>query len=419
MTTGRKQAELGAVPPDWEISPLGDLSQTSSGTTPARAQQGRYYTNGTIGWVKTLDLRNTELFATSEYVTELALNETSLRVYQAGTVLVAMYGGFQQIGRTGLLRIPAAVNQAITAVQPSGETLDSEYLLATLNYRVGYWRKVASSSRKDPNISSQDIKRFPIAYPALPEQRAIAKALSDVNALITALDRLIAKKRDIKQATMQQLLTGKTRLPGFSGKWNVKALGELGTISGGGVDKKIKPGEVKVRLVNYMDVYRRNLIRSVELEHVVSAPFDQASRCAVKKGDVFFTPSSEMPYDIAASAVAAEDIPDACYSYHVARLRLHEEWDIPFRAYAFKTQAFLDQAAKTCEGSGVRYVITQGKFRQLTLKYPADRSEQAAIAAVLSDMDAELTALEARRDKTRALKQGMMKELLTGKTRLI
>ena len=90
-----------------------------------------------------------------------------------------------------------------------------------------------------------------------------------------------------------------------------------------------------------------------------------------------------------------------------------------FRSYAFKTQAFLDQTARTSEGSGVRYVITQSKFRQLTIRYPSDKNEQTAIAAVLSDLDAELAALEASGDKTRALKQAMMQELLTGRTRLI
>ena len=161
---GYKQTKVGVIPEDWKVSTLGAMAQTSSGTTPARALQDRYYRNGTIAWVKTLDLNNSDLVATSERVTELALKETCLRVYPVGTVLVAMYGGFQQIGRTGLLRLPAAVNQAITAIQLKGDTLISEYLLGTLNYRVGYWRGVASSSRKDPNISSQDIRNFPIAY---------------------------------------------------------------------------------------------------------------------------------------------------------------------------------------------------------------------------------------------------------------
>jgi type I restriction enzyme, S subunit len=260
---------------------------------------------------------------------------------------------------------------------------------------------------------------LPIIKPPIDEQRAISATLSDVDALLGGLDRLITKKRDLKQAAIQQLLTGQTRLHGFHGEWVVKELGQLGSISGAGVDKKIRPGEPPVRLVNYMDVYRRSFIRSKDLDYVVSASPDQAARCAVRKGDVFFTPSSEMPFDIAASAVATEDIPDACYSYHVVRLRLDEDWDISFRAYAFKSQAFLDQAARTSEGSGVRYVITQGRFRQLTIRFPSDKAEQAAIGAVLSDMDAELAALESRRDKTRDLKQAMMQELLTGKTRLV
>jgi type I restriction enzyme S subunit len=259
----------------------------------------------------------------------------------------------------------------------------------------------------------------PILVPPFVEQEAIANALSDADTLIESLEQFLAKKRQLKQGAMHELLTGKKRLPGFSGEWDVKELGQLGHISGAGVDKKIRPGEPPVRLVNYMDVYHRSFIYSWDLDHVVSASSDQAARCAVRKGDVFFTPSSEMPFDIAASAVAMEDIPDACYSYHVVRLRIVEDWDLRFRAYVFKTKGFLDQAARTCEGSGVRYVITQGRFRQLMIRYPYDKAEQCAIAAVLSDMDAEIAALETKFTKARQLKQGMMEELLTGKTRLV
>ena len=418
MKLGFKHTELGIIPEAWDLKPLTAITDNimvgiaSAATHAYRSKGVPLFRNQNIkpGKLDDSDL----LFVAPEY--EAAFKNKRLR---AGD-LVTMRTGYP--GVTAVVPAQYESSQSFTTLitRPRPQQADSFFLCYFINSELG--RKFFEQSQiggAQKNVNAATLRQMAIPLPNLPEQRAIAQSLGDVDSLIASLDRLIAKKRDIKQATMQQLLTGKTRLPGFSGKWNVKALGELGTISGGGVDKKIKPGEVKVRLVNYMDVYRRNLIRSVELEHVVSAPPDQASRCAVRKGDVFFTPSSEMPYDIAASAVAAEDIPDACYSYHVARLRLHEEWDIPFRAYAFKTQAFLDQAAKTCEGSGVRYVITQGKFRQLTLKYPADRSEQAAIATVLSDIDSELSALEARRDKTRALKQGMMQELLTGKTRLI
>lgn len=415
---GYKQTAVGVIPQDWGISTLGEICLISSGTTPARNLADRYYRNGSVHWVKTLDLNDSEILNTDELVTLKAIEETSLRCYPIGTVLVAMYGGFNQIGRTGLLRIPAAVNQAITAIQPRSNKLLPEYLLVTLNFKVDYWRAVASSSRKDPNITSKDIRDFLIACPHLPEQRAIATVLSDVDALLASLDKLIAKKRDLKQGAMQQLLTGQRRLPGFSEEWEQKRLGEIGEVTSAGVNKKFRQGEIAVRLVNYLNVYRKDFLYSSDLSHTVTAPPKQAKRCEVKRGDIFFTPSSETRNDIGHSAVAMEDIPDAAYSYHIVRLRLHDDWDIRFRAYAFKTKAFFDQAQTLCDGSGTRYVISQGKFRSMTVHVPPI-DEQTAIAAVLSDMDAEIAALEARRDKTRVLKQGMMQELLTGRIRLV
>lgn len=204
---------------------LEEVSKLSSGTTPSRKLEDRYYSNGNINWVKTTDLNNGEINYTQEKITELALNETCLRKYDNGTVLVAMYGGFNQIGRTGLLKITATVNQALIAIQPQRQTLDSTFLINYLNFQVDYWKNVAISSRKDPNITSRDVKNFPIPIPPLPEQKTIAQSLSDVDALIAALEQLITKKHNIKQGTRQQLLTGKKRLPGFSGEWEVKKLG--------------------------------------------------------------------------------------------------------------------------------------------------------------------------------------------------
>ena len=108
----------------------------------------------------------------------------------------------------------------------------------------------------------------------------------------------------------------------FSGEWETRRLGEIGEISGAGVDKKVNPNEVPVRLVNYLDVYNKTFLYSKDLTHEVSARRDQVRHCAVEKGDIFFTPTSEVPDDIGRSAVAMEEIPDGVYSYHVVRLRL-------------------------------------------------------------------------------------------------
>jgi type I restriction enzyme, S subunit len=211
-TSGYKQTEVGVIPENWEVCKLGELSSLSSGTTPARNQYDRYYRKGSIHWVKTLDLNNSDVIDTDELVTDKAVEETSLHIFPIGTVLVAMYGGFNQIGRTGLLQIPAAVNQAITAIRPQVDKLQPAYLLATLNFKVDYWKIVASSSRKDPNITSKDIRDFSIAYPRLPEQEAIAEVLSEMDAELATLESKLAKARQLKQGMMHNLLTGRIRL---------------------------------------------------------------------------------------------------------------------------------------------------------------------------------------------------------------
>jgi len=126
-----------------------------------------------------------------------------------------------------------------------------------------------------------------------------------------------------------------------------------------------------------------------------------------------------MPFDIGISALAMEDIPDAAYSYHIVRFRLHYDWDLFFRAYAFKTKHFFQQAQTLCEGSGVRYVISQSKFRKIIVNFPPLKEEQTAIGQVLFDMDQEIDQLEQELNKYEMIKQGMMQELLTGKIRLV
>ena len=154
-----------------------------------------------------------------------------------------------------------------------------------------------------------------IQLPDKPEQRRIAEVLSDTDALIAALEKLIAKKRAIKQGAMQELLTGKRRLPEFSGEWVEKLLGAIGTITGSGVDKKINVEEEPVTLLNYLDVYRYNYIKRKMLHHVVTTKREKIVQCSVLKGDVFFTPTSETADDIAKTAVAIENMDGVVYSY--------------------------------------------------------------------------------------------------------
>lgn len=163
--------------------------------------------------------------STAEVITQQAVRDTRLKVHPPGTVLIAMYGGFRQIGRTGLLGIEAATNQAITAITCNPQRLNSRFLLMVLNARNEYWRSVASSSRKDPNITRADIETFPLPLPPLRQQAALASFAALCEQEGRALDAVVAAKRGFKRAFTQQLLTGAIRFPQFRQSYEYRKTG--------------------------------------------------------------------------------------------------------------------------------------------------------------------------------------------------
>lgn len=366
-------------------------------------------------WVKTLDLRNGEISATDECVTDLAVQETSLRVYPPGTVLVAMYGGFNQIGRTGLLGIPACVNQALSAIQVNHNRVVPEYLLAVLNFRVEHWKAVASSSRKDPNITGSDVRAFELLLPPIEEQRSIAAALSDVDALLAKLDQLIAKKRNLKQAAMQQLLSGRARLPGFAGEWRDCLWGDVvAQCFSGATPSRSRP-----------DFFKGDVrwITSGELKYgVVSDTAEKLSDEAVRETNLRVVPAGT--FLMAITGLEAEGTRGSCGLVGapsamnqscmaiIPNRELLTEYLFHYYVLRGKTLAL-----QYCQGTK-QQSYTAGLVRLLPISMPASIEEQRAIASVLFDMEAGIAALEARRDKTRQLKQGMMQALLTGRIRL-
>ena len=186
--------------PEWEEKSLVDIAEIRSGTTPARANP-EYYIGGRIPWVKTTDLNNSLITHTEECITPLA----KARINPAGSVLVAMYGGFNQIGRTGCLSVPAATNQAISVLVLNHSIASPPYVLAWLNAKVEVWKRIASSSRKDPNITGSDVAKFSINIPSVPEQQRIAACLTSLDDLITAQSAKLSALKTYKKGLMQQL----------------------------------------------------------------------------------------------------------------------------------------------------------------------------------------------------------------------
>ena len=179
------------IHPDWPVEPLSALFATKSGTTPSRSRAD-YFQAGTIPWVKTLDLRDGPIRSTDEKITPQALDDTHLSILPVGTVLVAMYGGFNQIGRTGVLEIEATHNQAMTALLPTPR-VSPYFLNAILVAAKDYWKTVANSTRKDPNITKTDVLNFKLPLPPLATQQAIVAEIEAEQALVAANRELIRR----------------------------------------------------------------------------------------------------------------------------------------------------------------------------------------------------------------------------------
>ena len=261
-------------------------------------------------------------------------------------------------------------------------------------------------------ISKSSLRDVRIPLPPLSEQHAIAEALSDVDGLLVALEELIAKKRAIKQAAMQQLLTGKTRLPGFSGKWETKQLGEIVSFfKGSGLSKADLSLDGRRRCIHYGELFT---VYGERITKVLHGTDRESVFFRSIRNDVLMPTSDVTPNGLAtASCILASDI---IIGADVLVIRAPESViNGEFLAYAIKIHR--DQVMQLVSGTTVFHLYGRD-MANFTFAAPSV-DEQSAIAAVLSDMDAEIAALERRRNKARAIKQGMMQQLLTGQIRLI
>jgi len=303
-------------------------------------------------------------------------------------------------------------------LSPRHDSFDVGYLADYLNH--GF--EIHYESGGIPQLPGKTLGNYSILLPSLPEQRRISEILGAWDRAIETVEALIGNARAQKKALMQQLLPQvttlpKKRLPGFSGEWKRVALADIGTISSAGVDKNIVEGEAEVRLLNFLDAYNREFIYDSDLNHRVTAPTAKVQGCNVRKGDVFFTPSSETRNDIALAAVAAEDMLGVVYSYHVVRFRPTKKLDLKFCAFVFQTDDFKRQAYRLGDGSGQRYVISQSNFRKMLISLPSI-DEQAAIGSLLADHSTIIAGYEAKLTALCQEKAALMQQLLTGKRRV-
>lgn len=412
---GYKLTHVGVIPEEWEVARIGDQSQIF-GRIGFRGYTVDDIVEDGAGAVA-INPSNIQdgkiVFDKCTYITWRKYEESpEIKIDENDIVLVKTGSTFGKTAMVKKLPGKATLNPQVVVfkkIKPSK---------VFFGYMIGFpivQNQITSAvvGGALPTLSQRLVAEFKFPLPPLSEQRAIAQALSDVDDLITALDLLIAKKRDIKQATMQQLLTGKTRLPGFSGKWETKRLRDMADIIKGSTLSKSLLSESGVNpCILYGELfttYGRVIDKTVNF---TNSPEGIKS----VSGDVLLPGSTTTTgADLATASALLLDGVALGGDINIVRKK-GVGYDPAFLA-CYLTHVARNEIAELAQGTTIHHLYGKD-LKGLSLSLP-HHTEQSAIAAVLSDMDAELSALEARRDKTRNLKQGMMQELLTGKTRLI
>ena len=391
-----KMTELGPIPKDWDVKRLGDVgeplmckrvlkSQTSdSGDVP-------FYKIGTFGG-------EADSFISQE------LFDSFRRQYsypKKGDVLISAAG---TIGRSVVFDGKDAYFQDSNIVWiGNDETIVSnEYLRWCYGTVKWHTEDGGTVSR----LYNNNLRETLILVPPLPEQRKIAAALSDVDEMITALEKLIEKKRKIKTGAMQRLLTGKTRLPGFKGAWVEKRLGEVGDVVTGSTPPR---GVSECWGGDYNWISAKDFKGKYIVDSVEKITAKGKSFCRLlPAGSVLVTCIAS----IGLNAIAKKP----CATNQQINAIICKACDHEFLYY--QMDAAKDRMMELAGQTAVP-IINKGDFEGLLVSFPPTLAEQKAIAKVLGDMDEEIAALEAELAKTRQLKQGMMQELLTGKVRLV
>ena len=426
VRAGYKHTEVGVIPEDWGVRQLGELGSVVRGGSPRPAGDPRYFNGNFIPWLTVGSLTNIpdhQLFVTDTATKLTATGAKHSRTLQDET-LVIVNSGARTLGVSKVLAIKCCANDGIAALvnQRHGE---KRFLCYFLNSQIQRLREVIAAGNDQLNLNTGRIALIAVPYPKEYEQQAIASALTDVDALLKALELLIAKKRDLKQGAMQQLLTGQTRLSGFSGEWQVKTLGDLFDFSGGHSASRDQLSAKGHCYLHYGDIHGASktfVDTRADYQDIpkLDIPLKRVSpKSLLRDGDVVFVDASEDDEGTSKHVVVVnkDNIPFISGLHTIVAKSKTEELVYEYRRYCFQTAAIRQQFLFYAVGTKVSG-ISKTNIPKLTLPVPSI-PEQTAIAAVLTDMDAELAALELRLSKTRAVKQGMMQELLSGKTRLV
>jgi type I restriction enzyme S subunit len=401
------------IPADWKEQELSRVAEIGPGINKALSEMGTgslYVTVEDIyhgsfldaGRLGRIRISKSEVERFSLQVGDLVLGKSSVK--RDGIGYPNLFLGCSE---------PVVPSGFTYRVRPDKKVLSSPFLLQYLRSRPGRkWIIDNSQSSALTNINSSIINRYPVIIPPLKEQEAIAEALSDADAAIESLDSLIAKKRDVKQAAMQQLLTGRTRLPGFTTDWKEVSIGSFTDCKAGGTPSTSVPAYWGGN-IRWMSSGELNLKRVREVS-------GRITQFGLENSSAQLFPADSVLIGLAGQGktrgTAAINLVSLTTNQSIAAIFPSGKHDSKFLFYVMETK--YKELRDLSDGGGGRGGLNLAIIKDVRVTIP-ELDEQKKISEVLWSMDDELEALTEQVSKLRMVKKGMMQDLLTGKVRLV
>jgi type I restriction enzyme, S subunit len=411
LKPGYKQSEAGVIPQDWSVSKLGGHVTLRTGPFGSSLHKSDYVDGG-VPVINPMQIVAGRIASTqSMSITEQAARKLAEFRLCAGDVLIGRRGEMGRCAFVGEDQHGWLCGTGSMIIRPSN-SIDGRYLQRALSSpAVVAAIENASVGSTMTNLNQTTLGNLLFAIPSTRgEQTAIAEALSDADALIESLEELIAKKRSLKQGAMQELLTCKRRLPGFNGQWEIKSLAEIGQAL---IGLTYQPADVRTH--GKLVLRSSNILEgALRFDDTVFVDMDVSERILVRRDDILIcvrNGSRDLIGKCAKIDERAEGMTFGAFMT-VFRTRFHNFVYHQFKSDVIKRQIYEHLGATINQ-------ITNKSLNSFQIPLPTDEAEQTAIAAILSDMDTEIAALEAKLTKARQIKQGMMHNLLTGRIRLI
>ena len=395
QNTTYKQTELGLIPEDWEVKKFNKFSKFYSGGTPLTSKS-EYY-GGEIPFIKSGEIYYDR---TEQFLTQEGLNNSSAKLVYRGDLLYALYGA--NSGEVAISQLEGAINQAILCIQQNKDEAETIYLYNYLKLeKSNIINKFLQGGQG--NLSADIIKNLQIPLPPLPEQKKIADCLSTWDVAIEKQSQLINALTDRKKALMQQLLTGKKRLPGFEGKWNLNSINDLFIFKNGKAHENDIDENGKYILVNSKfistdgEILKKtnSNLAPLEVNDLVFVMSDVPNGKALAK---FFLIKEDNLYTL---------------NQRIGLLKIKKGNPI-FMYYLLNRNAYFLMFDNGVGQTNLR----KDDILDCPLNIPS-LSEQTAIAEILTIADRELQLQKEKLVQLQTQKKGLMQVLLTGKKRLI